>query len=362
MAKNTYLAVIKSGSFTEAQNKMIGTIWHFRMGSMWFYLSDNIIKQYLIADNKTLTKYKESITKSFMENVSYKIVKQEDPVVIKYFKTIDMWSFPPRIAATEKITSKKKFMLITGATFKGLLMKSEISAGRDLLSFFNKCHDLYLTIRKQSGIEDDNESKCESYIDTCEEPIKIKLSHDMASITPPPLTETEITPPDTSETHSSVSDHTEIDTIKSELELAKEQIKLLKIKQYKSKNIINKEYIYIVTTDTYQDNDWYKVGRTNDIKRRLGEYNGTGIAESSKYYYVYIKETYMPDIVEKALKTALGQYRENIKKELYIINGQLLVQIVDRYVNAINEMGTFTAKAIDDFIQSDMNTTKLPPI
>lgn len=107
-----------------------------------------------------------------------------------------------------------------------------------------------------------------------------------------------------------------------------------------------REMIYIVTTTEYMKRKVYKVGKTDNLHRRLKEYNGTGISISDQYFYVFKKETTCANAVEQSLKHLIPDYKEDKNKEMYQMHGPLLIKILDKLVDLIEAGVEFTNEEI----------------
>jgi hypothetical protein len=91
-----------------------------------------------------------------------------------------------------------------------------------------------------------------------------------------------------------------------------------------------KQYIYIV--QAVLEPSKCKIGKTNDYKRRLNEYNNmTGKSKDNIYKYLFVCEVKNMTKVENDLKEEFKRLREEDKKEMYFYNKELF----DDYVNFI---------------------------
>src|SRR5579864_4250822 len=82
------------------------------------------------------------------------------------------------------------------------------------------------------------------------------------------------------------------------------------------------EYVYVATTDRYQDHHKFKIGGTATfelLKSRLNQYN-SGESDSDSHYYVYTRKTVNYKAIEHTVQGLLSGFRENQSKELYIIH------------------------------------------
>jgi predicted GIY-YIG superfamily endonuclease len=97
-----------------------------------------------------------------------------------------------------------------------------------------------------------------------------------------------------------------------------------------------KQYIYIVQASLEPSK--CKIGKTNDLDRRLKEYNSmTGKSKENIYKYLYTCEVKDMTQLETAVKGKFSELREETGKEIYFCNPTLF----RRYVNFIKSHQLF---------------------
>ena len=97
-----------------------------------------------------------------------------------------------------------------------------------------------------------------------------------------------------------------------------------------------KQYIYIVQAS--QELSFCKIGKTNDLERRLKEYNNmTGKSKSNIYQYLFACEVENMTQVENDIKKEYSDYREDKNKEIYFFTPKWF----DMYVNFIKSHSLF---------------------
>ncbi|GBU27449.1 hypothetical protein R84B8_00981 [Treponema sp. R8-4-B8] len=80
-----------------------------------------------------------------------------------------------------------------------------------------------------------------------------------------------------------------------------------------------KQYIYIVQSS--KETTKCKIGKTNDLERRLKEYNNmTGKSKETVYTYLFTCEVKNMTKVENDIKEKFGELREEKSKEIYFFN------------------------------------------
>lgn len=85
---------------------------------------------------------------------------------------------------------------------------------------------------------------------------------------------------------------------------------------------MNKQYIYIVQARLEPSK--YKIGKTNDLDRRLKEYNNmTGKSKENAYKYLFCCEVKDMSALENEIKKKFSALREEKSKEIYFYNSPL---------------------------------------
>jgi predicted GIY-YIG superfamily endonuclease len=97
-----------------------------------------------------------------------------------------------------------------------------------------------------------------------------------------------------------------------------------------------KQYIYIVQASLEPSK--CKIGKTNDLDRRLKEYNNmTGISKENTYQYLFTCEVANMAMVERAIKDEFMIFREEKSKEIYFYNSG----IFEKYIGFIKSHSLF---------------------
>src|SRR5579864_3658032 len=122
------------------------------------------------------------------------------------------------------------------------------------------------------------------------------------------------------------------------------------------------EYVYVATTDRYQDHHKFKIGGTATfelLKSRLNQYN-SGESDSDSHYYVYTRKTVNYKAIEHTVQGLLSGFRENQSKELYIIHYDWLIKCLDAILDGNVELALFINSSRDRMVQDTI--TKSPTI
>lgn len=101
-------------------------------------------------------------------------------------------------------------------------------------------------------------------------------------------------------------------------EYLKELNKLIKSKR--------KEFIYVIAIDEKYENI-FKIGRTNDIIRRLSTYNVGRINEVILKYLAIVRDS---KVIEKCMKYNLKKFQIMKNKEIYKVSIRFLEKVIDK--------------------------------
>ena len=114
-----------------------------------------------------------------------------------------------------------------------------------------------------------------------------------------------------------------------------------KSKLYEEKSYKLDGFIYLITSDAYSKNNYYKLGRCTNLKKRLSPYQ-VGRPDTDLMYYVYTYEIENVISVEAVLRDMLKEFRQNAAKDVYIMPFSMISQLItdycDNYHNIIIPM------------------------
>ncbi|MDR0926852.1 MAG: GIY-YIG nuclease family protein, partial [Ignavibacteria bacterium] len=89
-----------------------------------------------------------------------------------------------------------------------------------------------------------------------------------------------------------------------------------------------KQYIYIVQASLEPSK--CKIGKTNDLDRRLKEYNNiTGVSKENTYQYLFTCEVSDMAQMERAIKEEFMIFREEKSKEIYFYNSGIFEKYIE---------------------------------
>ena len=88
-----------------------------------------------------------------------------------------------------------------------------------------------------------------------------------------------------------------------------------------------KQYIYIIQASNEKTK--CKVGKTNNLNRRLKQYNSrTGVSKDVIFQYLFTCEVENMEVMEKAIKEKYTHLREEERREMYFYNPTLFKDYV----------------------------------
>ena len=229
----TFLQLAELSGYTEEELKYAKLFWETTFNQSWLYLSDDYIKEWLTNEQKKNTLehfYNRNLIKNYEENIDYKKIKKDHPLVEKY-----RWS---KNTTDKKIPSnRKKYFIVTGDCLKNLLMTSKTQRGQIIRNYFIKTEKLAMMMFKYLHLLD------KKYINELKEEVKtLEFSNKLLS--------TVYNPP--------------------------------------------KQYIYVASTNNYMKDNIYKIGRTINLQSRLSTYNtGRPDYDRYEYVKIYECDNYV---------------------------------------------------------------------
>ena len=132
----------------------------------------------------------------------------------------------------------------------------------------------------------------------------------------------------------------ELDTMNKENKLLKNRIKLLesKVLQKQPREIYeeNKNVVYIVTTEYKEAQGHYKIGKAQDLQKRMSVYNTTDKHEV--VYSTSCKTKKKMDLLEQLVHDRLESKRIEPNKEWFLSedDGEDFIKIIEEFKNIIN--------------------------
>jgi prophage antirepressor-like protein len=145
--------------------------------------------------------------------------------------------------------------------------------------------------------------------------------------------------------------------LRSETSKLKDQLRKTLDFNQATRKIEPTEYIYIATTDQYQQTNKFKVGGCQSfelVKSRLTQYN-SGESNSHNHFFVYLKKTISYKSIEHAISGMLMGFRENKSKELYFIHFDWLVKCLDAVMDGSAEFMLYVNENRERIVEDTIN-------
>lgn len=154
--------------------------------------------------------------------------------------------------------------------------------------------------------------------------------------------------------------------LRSETSKLKDQLRKTLDFNQATKKIEPSEYIYVATTDQYQQTNKFKVGGCQSfelVKSRLTQYN-SGESDSHNHFFVYLKKTISYKSIEHAISGMLMGFRENKSKELYFIHFEWLTKCLDAVIDGSAEFMLYVNDNREKIVEDTINMQPIiaPPI
>lgn len=334
----TAFTVAKIAKFDEQQMKWLEYFWQPAFNKTMIYLNDTLIKENLTNDtsNSWLVNFlTRNLEINYEKGVDFMYVPYEHEIVQNY---IEMMKSSLDMNFKISRGGGKKYPIVTGECLKLLLMAARTQSGKEVRSTFIKIENLVHIYRK-----------CHEYVMhrytvdlltkraiTAESNVKITVMRDE-------LRARRLVEDEESSTFRTILS-SEVDVrqqLQQRLDLEAETLKRNReecVKKLKK----TEEFIYIMTSDVYQDHRLYKVGHTDNLEKRLRDYaNSPGTSRSlasGEKYFVYMRQTIHAQAVERLIKEQFANYKEpfGTNSEIFEISYQDLHAYVDNIITAVN--------------------------
>lgn len=266
-----YLAVTHC-SFDEKEVNMMDMFWNPAFNGDWIYASDEIVRDYFgYKESKNMMTRFHKMLKQFDENLEYKEVTIDNELVQYYLD-----HSPSR--GSDKGGELKKFYIITGETFKAVLLMSKTNNGKLIRKY-------YLKLEKLCMMTSQIISTCVKYMLQQKETI-VKLQSDRIS---------------------------GLLCQNSLLEKDSSKYRTLYKNRLKRRDLANLQMgmcFYIVSDKRIEH--YYKIGYTTNLTRRLGEHR-TLFGYLQIHYIVYYENA---RLIEQMMLETYDEYLKPSNHEI----------------------------------------------
>jgi hypothetical protein len=134
----------KIEGFNDSELEMLKIFWKPCFNSEWIYLSDEIILEFLTNDTSKIALsnfYTRILISNYREEIDYKEVSFEDELVKVWFSKLRTEK------STRKPPSNKKYYIVSGETYKCLLMSSKSKKGQETRYYYIKVETLAIKMK-----------------------------------------------------------------------------------------------------------------------------------------------------------------------------------------------------------------------
>lgn len=296
--------ILRICGFNKKEQLMAEVYMDKKFNNSWVYMFDEMIYPIITdnsahsAANKLYTKIKETYT----ENVTYKIITRDDPLVLNYMENKDKWNLLS--TSPEKgsriFSNNKIFMAVKGYVLKSMLLHSKTKYGTMMHNYMLKCESV--------------SSAMFQYFDYIR--IVNKTENDKLMLQMVPMNEIE-------ERFARMAEQARITAHRTQ-----ESFMLLPSIRYVD------GYVYLLKSDAGQNNFVYKFGKTINLESRLSSYK-TGDKSVS-----FIKTWKVIDchIAERIILNAMSSIRVDDKSEwLIVYNEDKIITKINKLVETIND-------------------------
>lgn len=281
--------------FTKEDEKYVDIFWDAAFNKSWLYVSEEIVNEQFGYKNgkNMMSDFYDKLNKDYECNIDYKEVNK-DHILVKFYSGI--------IRNRKVSGNRKKYYIITGETYKGLLASAQTKQGKSTRKYFIKIEHLANITNKtiftyMQNIKEIQLKEKDKYIEQKEQEFN-RLHHINAE--------------------------------------------LLTYKKLLEKN----ESIYLVSTHNYITKGLIKVGRTKNIKARNSGHNTTH-PKGDKVKILYEFKVNDSILLESLIHKKLAGLRPDKGSEFFMCPYDLLYDIIDMIINYDDEENKAVNKLID---------------
>lgn len=276
-----HIKMAELAGFNEKELKMVELFWNVEYRNNWVYLSSEIIHEYFgyTKTNSSVSDFYKTMRINYLEKIDYREVDKNHELV-KFYEHL----YPRK---EKRGGSLKKYYIISGATLKKMGIQTNGSRRGKINNYFEKLDEFHKLMTKY---------------------VLEKMKNDK---------------------NIEIEEHLE------KLEITETELEYIKTKNLKLvSGIIDEKihkvngYVYFATCSKYAENNYYRFGRTDDLAKRLSSYQ-VGRAEEDLMYYVFMYESESVELLELFIRKILQEYRENPKKDIYVIPWPILSKFID---------------------------------
>lgn len=118
---------------------------------------------------------------------------------------------------------------------------------------------------------------------------------------------------------------------------------------FKYKELKENTYLYVATNKHLSLQNNYKIGVSTQLTKRLINYNSNNNV-NDRFYYTYVKKIHNAYTVEYMIKYILKEFKNTNSNEIYILNHEYLVNILDNLINNYNNIISYYNLLMKDYV------------
>lgn len=293
--------------FNEEQLKFVDLFWDSAFNKTMLYLDDEMILENLTTDSSkdAIGNFvRQVLLPNFKVDIDYVQVENTHPLVEKFC------SLNLKSKKDARGGSNKKYYLVTGETMKSLLQMAATKKGGVIRDYYLKIEKLVMLMRDyMSACKDHEMEQLRSQLE--------KMSINMHRI----------------EESKRIVEEIARETI----EKRDRVINGMKSLVAHTNILVNSEWLYSITTIDNAKSNRSTIGKANNLKHRLSNYNCKKHGDK-KYYYTYARRCYDAHLAENTLRRVLKPFLVKGTLDMFDVREDYLHRIMDAVINGQDEL------------------------
>ena len=148
---------------------------------------------------------------------------------------------------------------------------------------------------------------------------------------------------------------------KVEINTVKEKVVNLSNHLYKYNELKENTYLYVATNKHLGLQNNFKIGVSTQLTKRLINYNCNNNT-NDPFYFTYVKKIHNAYIVEYMIKHILKDFRNSNNNEIYVINRNYLINILDNIINNYSSIISNYNIIMKNYIFDINKNNSIPPV
>jgi hypothetical protein len=299
----------------EYNNIFLDKFWQNIKDDIWIYIDDNMLKYIgynCERERDSKKKYLNTLTENFEVNLDFKILNSSE--FKNFYSTVS-------VAIENKEFNdhnKAKHLIVSPDCFKQSLMLLKTSKSKEIKKYYIELERVF-----------------KFYLEYQNEYRKLELENKQNEL----------------EEKENI-----INKQKEEIKDVNERIVDLSHHLFKYKELKENTYLYVATNKHLSLQNNYKIGVSTQLTKRLINYNSNNNI-NDRFYYTYVKKVHNAYTVEYIIKYILKEFKNANSNEIYILNHDYLVQILDNLINNYNNIISYYNLLMKDYIVNLKNNS-----